>query len=98
MRKEYLTITVFLSLTLLFSGCGRRRRRRRRRRREGVRILHASVDSAPFQLASSTSTGEVLQIAKFSLPERYFGIPGGDQILNAACAKGAPVFSFLDSR
>ena len=60
----------------------------------GVRILHAGIDSAPFLLTTSAAEGTVLQTAKFSLPDQYFALPSGEQIVNAVSASGNPNFSF----
>jgi hypothetical protein len=61
--------------------------------REGARVLHGSIDSAPFVLTVSGNP-EALQASKFALPVEYSGLPGGNLLLSAASAQGSPVFSF----
>jgi hypothetical protein len=61
--------------------------------KRGLRLLQASLDSAPYTLASSASE-KILQTGRFGLPSDYVNYPSGEQIIGAASASGAPLFSF----
>ncbi|NLF26201.1 MAG: DUF4397 domain-containing protein [Deltaproteobacteria bacterium] len=94
MQNFIRTLGVLSLLSLVLFGCGGGGGGGSRSGSKGVRVLHASVDSAPFLLSTSAKEGEVLQTSKFSFADRYFALPGGEQIVSASSAVGAPVFAF----
>jgi hypothetical protein len=53
----------------------------------GVRVMHAAIDAAPFELYSSLNPGSSYQISTFVEPIRYARVPQGEQIIELRRAR-----------
>ena len=92
--KQLLTTILAAALCLQLTACGGGGGGGGGNGSQGARILHASLDSAPFNLTASDQPDQPLLFARFSLPVPYAGIPKGEHILTATSALGGGAFTF----